>query len=70
MLQETAEMLGPQWDNNEPLVTLEPDADGNYQIAPASVDDPSGPDDNREGDVAGEADNHRQIVFLGGRSSS
>jgi hypothetical protein len=33
MLQEAAEMLA-QWDSNEPLVTLEPDADGSYQITP------------------------------------
>jgi hypothetical protein len=51
-----------QWDDQD-LVTLEPDENGNYQIAPA-------PDDNLIGSPAGQGDqidDHRQIVFLDAR---
>lgn len=64
MLREAANMLATQWDNDEPLVTLEPDADGNYQITPP-------PDDNlgvSDEDRTDEIDDHRQIVFLDARA--
>jgi hypothetical protein len=61
MLQEAAVMRAQgQWDEAEPLVTLEPDGDGNYQVAPALVDDVSGP----PADETEEIGDHRQLVFL------
>ena len=63
MLQEAADMLATQWDNNEPLVTLEPDADGNYQITPDAVDY-LGPDEDRTDEIG----DHRQIVLLDARA--
>jgi hypothetical protein len=66
MLRDAAARPPAEWDNDEPLVTLEPDAEGNYQI----TEDP-GEDLRRYGvDAAAEDgadkvyDDHRQIVFL------
>jgi hypothetical protein len=64
MLQAVADMLATQWDNEEPLVTLEPDADGNYQVTP-DRDDNLGRSDE---DKADEIDDHRRIVFLDARA--
>ena len=52
-----------QWDYDQGIVTLEPDENGNYQIAPA-------PDDNlgrSPDDQADQIDDHRQVVFLDAR---
>jgi hypothetical protein len=61
MLQEAVLMLAQgQWDEAEPLVTLEPDEDGRYQVTPALADDVRrSPADETE-----EIGDHRQIVFL------
>jgi hypothetical protein len=48
-----------QWDD-ESLVTLEPDGDGNYQIVRASVDDVNGSPDDQTDQIG----DHRQVVFL------
>ena len=64
MLREAADMLSTQWDNNEPLVTLEPDADGNYQITPDADDNLGEPDEDRPDEI----NDHRQIVFLDARA--
>ena len=32
MLRDAAARPPAEWDNNEPLVSLEPDTEGNYQI--------------------------------------
>lgn len=63
MLQEAANMLA-QWDNNEPLVTLEPDADGNYRITADTGDILGEPDEDRSDEIG----DHRQIVFLDARA--
>jgi hypothetical protein len=63
MLQEAAGMLATQWDNNEPLVTLEPDADGSYQITPDVDGNLGEPDEDRPDEIG----DHRQIVFLDAR---
>jgi hypothetical protein len=59
MLQEAAEMLA-QWDSNEPLVTLEPDADGSYQITPDVSANLGEPAEERFDEIA----DNRQIVFV------
>lgn len=59
LLRIAADMLA-QWDNNESLITLMPDADGNYQITPAPGDDLGQSDEDR----TGETSDHRQLVFL------
>jgi hypothetical protein len=65
MLRQAAVILAEhQWNEDELLVTLEPDEEGNYQIAPASVDDLGG----SPGDEADEVGNHRQFVFLEART--
>jgi hypothetical protein len=64
MLRETAGMITTQWDNNEPLVTFEPGADGNYRIAPDADDNLGEP----AGDSPDEVGDHRQIVFLDARA--
>jgi hypothetical protein len=63
MLQEAANMVA-QWDNNEPLVTLEPDADGNYRITADTGDTLGEPDEDRSDEIG----DHRQIVFLDARA--
>jgi hypothetical protein len=64
MLREAADMLASQWDNDEPLVTLEPAADGNYQITPAPPDNLGGSGEDRTDEI----DDHRQIIFLDARA--
>lgn len=64
MLQEAAGMLAIQWDPNEPLVTLEPDADASYQITPDTRGNVGRPDDERRDEIG----DHRQIVFLDARA--
>jgi hypothetical protein len=64
MLAEAARMLATQWDNQEPLVTLETDADGNYQIAPDRDDNLGGSEEDRTDEI----DDHRQVVFLDARA--
>ena len=61
MLREAADMLATQWDINEPLVTLEPDADGNYQITADADDNLGAPAEDR----ADEIGDNQQIIFLG-----
>ena len=64
MLREAADMLAArQWDD-EPLVTIEPDEDGNYQISPDHVDDLDG----SHNDGTDEPGDNRQIVFLEARA--
>jgi len=66
MLREAAARPAAEWDSNEQLMTLEPDADGNYQI----TEDPDGNLDRPGAESADEDsadevyDDHRQIVFL------
>jgi hypothetical protein len=67
MLQQAAEILGPETDNDEQLVTLEPNADGNYQITPAPDPNLGVSDDEARVD---ETDDRRQIVFLDARALS
>lgn len=66
MLREAAARPAADWDSNEPLVTLEPDADGNYQITRALDDNRGRPGaDAAVEDGADKVyDDHRQIVFL------
>jgi hypothetical protein len=58
MLQEAADMLA-QWDSNEPLVTLEPNAAGSYQITQNVGSDLGEPDEERFTEIA----DNRQIVL-------
>jgi hypothetical protein len=51
------------WDDQE-TVTLEPDENGNYQIATAPDDNPGGPPDDQTDQVG----DHRQVVFLDARA--
>jgi hypothetical protein len=60
MLQEAAEMLATQWDDNETLVTLEPDADGSFQVTPVVGSDLGLADEYRYDEIG----DNRQIVFL------
>jgi hypothetical protein len=65
MLREAADLLTTRWDNEQPLVTLEPDANGNYQIAAASDDDnPDASDEDRTDEI----DDNRLSVFLDARA--
>ena len=65
-LREVAGRLAPkEWDTNERLVTLEPDVDGNYQIAQALDDHFVGADQRATvKDGVDESDDHRQVFFL------
>jgi hypothetical protein len=69
LLQEAASMLIDRWDDDELLVTLEPDAAGSYRLA-QDVDDQVAPGRTREPDEdrPDESDDHRQIVFLSVRA--
>jgi hypothetical protein len=51
-------------DINEPFVTLEPSADGNYQV----TEDPPDGFDRLAADAAGRSENHRLVVFLDARA--
>jgi hypothetical protein len=62
----SASALNEQPDSNPDLVTLEPNGDGNYQIARDLPDDRA--DSGAGDDTAGEPDDHRQVVFLGART--
>ena len=65
MLREAADMLATRWDNEQRLVTLEPDADGNYQITAAPDDDiPDASDEDRTDEI----DDNRMSVFLDARA--
>lgn len=65
MLREAADMLATRWDNEQPLVTLEPDANGNYQITAAPDDDnPDASDEDRTDEI----DDNRLSVFLDARA--
>jgi hypothetical protein len=65
MLREAAAIFSTQRGNDEQLVTLEPDADGNYQIPRARADNIGLTDEDRVGaDRTDEIADHRQIVFL------
>jgi hypothetical protein len=70
LLQEAGNIYAAgQGDNREPLVTLEPDEDGNYRIAPAFGGDPRESRDDetdQASDGDGDGDN-RLIVFLDAR---
>jgi hypothetical protein len=69
LLQEAESMLIDQWNDNERLVTLEPDADGSYQVA-RDVDDQvaRGRTGEPDEDRPNESDDHRQIVFVNARA--
>jgi hypothetical protein len=69
MLREAANMPATEWENGEGLVTLEPDADGNYQItqAPADIIGVSD-EDAADEDRTVEADDHRLVIFLDART--
>jgi hypothetical protein len=58
-------MLATGWDNDQPLVTLEPDADGSYQIALAHNEDNLGASDEDRTDEIGD---NRLSVFLDARA--
>lgn len=69
LLRNAADMLATERDNGEALVTLEPDADGNYQITQAPVDNLGTSDeDAADKDGTYEVDDHRQIVFVDARA--
>jgi hypothetical protein len=57
-------------DVGEPLVTLEPDANGVYQVTPALAGTLSEPGDDAiyGEDRNDQASDHRQIVFLDARA--
>jgi hypothetical protein len=65
LLREAADMR--LTDREEPLVTLEPDADGNYQIELSTAGNLSGSDDDENNVDGAEDSDHRQIVFLDAR---
>jgi len=54
--------LDEQPDGDPDLVTLEPDGEGNYLTVGGLSDDLAGP--GSDDDMAGEPDDHRQVVFL------
>lgn len=65
LLREAASMIEMgEWDDDEQLVTLVPDADGNYDLAP----DPGLNPDEPHADRADEIPDHRQVVFLEARA--
>lgn len=70
MLREAADLLATEGETNVPLVTLEPNADGSYQVTPATSDNLGGSDEDAidEEDRNGEPSDHRQIVFLDART--
>jgi hypothetical protein len=57
-------------DADEPLVTLEPNAGGTYQVTPALAGTLSGPDKDAIDDEDGndQAGDHQQIVFIDARA--
>ena len=75
MLREAADIIGPdEWDDRS-LVTVEPDANGNYQIAATRLDDLGRSGEDRTDQIGGqfgdsgedranEAADHRLIVFI------
>jgi hypothetical protein len=68
MLREAAGMPASEWDDDGSLVTLEPDADGNYQVTSSTVGDLSGSDALEDEDETDDVGDHRQIVFLDARA--
>jgi len=69
MLGEGAGFLAArEWDDDEPLVTLEPSEDGTFQIAKTNIDDGASRNEpTRAGTTEAEGDN-RLVVFLEARS--
>jgi hypothetical protein len=62
ILRETADRLANgEWDDDEPLVTLEPDEGGDYHVAPAS-DNLGAPEEETE-----QIGDHRLNLFLEAR---
>jgi hypothetical protein len=61
MFRAEEDVLSGGPDINEPFVTLEPDADGNYQV----TEDPS---DGFDRPAAGRSEDHRLVVFLDARA--
>jgi len=69
MTREAAAIFSAQPGNSEQFVTLEPDAEGNYQIPRARADNIGITDDDRaDEDRTGEIGDHRQVVFLDARA--
>jgi hypothetical protein len=64
LLQQAAGILAEQFDNDESLVTLEPNANGSYQITPDVGGNLGEPDEDRPDEIG----DHRQIVFLDARA--
>ena len=64
MFRAEEDVLSGGPDINEPFVTLEPGADGNYQV----TEDPSGGFDRSAADAAGRSEDHRLVVFLDARA--
>ena len=52
-----------EWEDDDQLATLEPEADGEYRVAPGSGDLGEPHEDRAE-----EFDNHRQLVCLEARA--
>jgi hypothetical protein len=70
LLRQSADLLASgQWDAGEPLVTLEPDEDGNYRVTSALDDEFAGSRDVQTAPAAagGDADN-RLVIFLDARA--